>query len=150
MTTSVGERLSIEEKGRIMANSISKGLIYADILTAMQALNTYKENPKLKDIKNICAYHLQQATEKLIKAQIYSSDFQYNNRDLYTHDIAALISYVDANQIPFEIPKMIEQNCHVITSWEAGSRYDIHFSVRADTLEKHLQIISEWFASLNF
>ncbi len=81
-----------------MANSISKGLIYADILTARQALNTYKENPKLKDIKNICAYHLQQATEKLIKSQIYNSDFQYNDRDLYTHDIAALISYVDINK----------------------------------------------------
>lgn len=132
-----------------MANSISKGLIYADILTARQALNTYKENSKLKDIKNICAYHLQQATEKLIKSQIYSSDFQYNDRDLYTHDIAALISYVDTNQIPVKIPKFIEQNSHVITSWEAGSRYDMHFSIRADTLEKHLQIINEWFDSLD-
>ncbi len=131
-----------------MANSISKGLIYADILTASQALNTYKENPKWKDIKNICAYHLQQAAEKLIKSQIYNSGFEYDNRELYTHDIAALLSYIEINQISVEIPKLIVQNSHVITSWEAGSRYDMHFSIRVDTLEKHLQIINQWYESV--
>ncbi|MCD7745588.1 MAG: hypothetical protein LUI13_09965 [Lachnospiraceae bacterium] len=34
---------------------ISFGLIYADILTSRQALTTYKENPRIKDIKNIAA-----------------------------------------------------------------------------------------------
>ena len=110
--------------------NISKGLIYADLLTARQALSTYKENPKLKDLKNICAYHLQQATEKLIKSQIFNSGFQYNNRDLYTHDIAALISYIEKNEMSVKIPKM-------------------HFSIRVDTLERHLRIINEWFDSLN-
>ena len=132
-----------------MPNNISKGLIYADLLTARQALSTYKENPKLKDLKNICAYHLQQATEKLIKSQIFNSGFQYNNRDLYTHDIAALISYIEKNEMSVKIPKIIEQNSHIITSWEAGSRYDMHFSIRVDTLERHLRIINEWFDSLN-
>lgn len=56
---------------------ISYGLIYADILTSRQALTTYKENPRIKDIKNIAAYHLQQAVEKLIKVQIYRSGFPY-------------------------------------------------------------------------
>ena len=149
MKISVVERLYIAGKWKGMSNNISKGLIYADILTARQALNTYKENPKLKDIKNICAYHLQQATEKLIKSQILKSGFRYDNRALYTHDIAALVSYVEKNNVSIVIPKIIEQNSHIITSWEAGSRYDMHFSIRVDTLEKYLQVISGWYDSLN-
>ena len=108
-------------------HKISSGLIYADILTARQALNTYKESPKLKDIKNICAYHLQQATEKLIKSQIYSSGFKYNDRDLYTHNIAVLIAYAEKNNISVEIPQFIETNSHIITSWEADMIYIFQF-----------------------
>ena len=129
-------------------HKLSRGLIYADILTARQALNTYKENSKIKDIKNICAYHLQQAVEKLIKAQIYISGYQYNERDLYTHNIAALIAYIEKNSIPVIIPHFIDINSHIITSWEAGSRYDMHFSIRADTLEKYLRVIDEWYESV--
>ena len=118
-------------------HKLSRGLIYADILTARQALNTYKENSKIKDIKNICAYHLQQAVEKLIKAQIYISGYQYNERDLYTHNIAALIAYIEKNSIPVIIPHFIDIN-----------RYDMHFSIRADTLEKYLRVIDEWYESV--
>ena len=42
------------------------GLIKADLITAGQAIE-YFEATSNKNIKNIAAYHLQQATEKLIK-----------------------------------------------------------------------------------
>ena len=49
--------------------TLTKGLIKADLITAKQAIDYYEEK-RIKDIKNIAAYHLQQATEKLIKYQI--------------------------------------------------------------------------------
>ncbi|MCC8050571.1 MAG: HEPN domain-containing protein [Clostridiales bacterium] len=127
---------------------ISSGLIYADILTARQALATYKENPRIKDIKNIAAYHLQQAAEKMIKAQIYRSGHPYKDREMYTHNLALLIAYTERNNIAVYIPEHIRKNSHIITGWEAGSRYDIHFSVRIDTLEKCLEVIEEWYKSI--
>ena len=50
--------------------TLSKGLIRADIIAAKQAIE-YFESKKIRDMKNIAAYHLQQAAEKLIKIQIY-------------------------------------------------------------------------------
>jgi len=50
---------------------LSKGIIRADILAARRAIEDFEETG-IKDIKNIAAYHLQQASEKLIKLQIYS------------------------------------------------------------------------------
>ena len=49
---------------------LTKGLIKADIIAARQAMEYFGQT-KNKDIKNIAAYHLQQAAEKLIKIQIY-------------------------------------------------------------------------------
>lgn len=104
---------------------LSLGLINADIKTAEYALNDYK-NSKSKDIKNICAYHIQQASEKLIKYQIYQNMKQPGNREMYTHDIGKLLRYVKTNNISIIIPDYITQNEDTITAWEAGSRYDLH------------------------
>ena len=49
---------------------LSKGLIQGDILAAKQAIEYY-EKRKNKNIKNVAAFHLQQAAEKMIKIQIY-------------------------------------------------------------------------------
>ena len=49
---------------------LSKGLIKADIIASKQAIE-YFEEKHIKDIKNIAAYHLQQATEKLINFSYY-------------------------------------------------------------------------------
>ncbi len=45
---------------------LSKGIIKADIIAAKQAID-YFEAQHIRDLKSIAAYHLQQATEKLIK-----------------------------------------------------------------------------------
>lgn len=71
---------------------LAKGLIKADIIAAKQAIDYYDTNG-IKDIKNVAAYHLQQATEKLIKYQIYRSGETINNSQMYTHNIERLIVY---------------------------------------------------------
>lgn len=43
-----------------MTLSLTKGLIKADIIAARQAIE-YFEQKQIKDIKNVAAYHLQQA-----------------------------------------------------------------------------------------
>ena len=124
---------------------LSTGIIQADIIMARQALNIYKENTKLKDVKNMCAYHLQQAVEKLVKIQIYKSGIAYDNKSMYSHNIRALLVYAESKEIPIIIPKLIKENASIITKWEAGSRYDLHFSIRIDTLEKYFLEVEKWY-----
>lgn len=67
-----------------------------------------------------------------------------NNAQMYTHQIEKLILYADSLGINPIIPDYIRENSLVITAWEAGSRYDIGFSIRIDTLKKCYEIIDEW------
>ena len=123
--------------------SLTKGLIMADIIAARQAIAYYDEK-RIKDIKNIAAYHLQQAAEKLIKIQIYQGVSGINNRELYTHDLRRLTGYANTQGITLVVPEYIQNHMISITDWEAGSRYDIGFSVRIDVLKKTLEVISQW------
>ena len=123
--------------------TLSKGLIKADILTAKQAIETFEEK-KLKDIKNIAAYHLQQATEKMIKYQIYKSISNPNNRQMYTHDISRIKAYAELEGVTLIIPQYVLEHMNTITDWEAGSRYDIGFSIRIDTLKRCYEVIEKW------
>ncbi len=65
---------------------LTMSLIRADIIAAEQAINYY-ETTGAKDIKNIAAYHIQQAAEKLIKIQIYANASNINYAAIYTHNI---------------------------------------------------------------
>ena len=123
--------------------NLSKGLIKADIVAARQAID-YFNSKKIKDIKNVAAFHLQQASEKLIKYQIYHQVSSVDNRRMYTHDLSRLMDYAAAENIGLYIPKYIREHVNQITEWEAGSRYDISFSVRIDTLKKCYDIVKEW------
>ncbi len=125
-------------------NEISKGIIKADIISARQAIEYFVAKGN-KDIKNIAAYHLQQAAEKLIKYQIYESDATIDNAKLYTHNIEALILYADSLNIQLSVPKLIRDNSLVITKWETGSRYGLGLSIRIDTLQKYFNIIDAWY-----
>ena len=58
---------------------LTKGLIKADIIAARQAMEYFGQT-RNKDIKNIAAYHLQQAAEKLIKIQIYKLQQSTDNK----------------------------------------------------------------------
>lgn len=122
---------------------LNMALIKADILMAKQGINLFEQNG-IREVKNMTAYHLQQAAEKLIKIQIYRSGVEYNNRQLYVHNLVSLITYGRALGIEIIIPKEIDDNALVITDWEAGSRYDLHFSIRIDTLKKMYGVIMNW------
>ena len=122
---------------------LTKGLIRADIIAAQQAIAFFEEK-KVKDIKNIAAYHLQQASEKIIKYQIYKVLSDTDNRKMYTHDLSKLREYADSEGIPLIVPEYIDDHLNSITDWEAGSRYDIGFSIRIDTLKKCAEVIEAW------
>lgn len=114
---------------------------------ARQGIELYK-NKELKEIKNQAAYHLQQAAEKLIKIQIYKSGVTYHNKSLYVHNLKSLISYTDSLQIEAIIPINIRKHALIITDWEVSGRYDIHFSVKINSLEKYYREISKWYDAL--
>lgn len=126
---------------------LNMALIKADILMAKQGIALFESNG-IKEVKNMVAYHLQQAAEKLIKIQIYRSGIEYSNRKLYVHNLITLINYAQSLQIDFLLPKKIDNNALTITDWEAGSRYDLHFSVRIDTLKGIYNIIEDWYKEI--
>ncbi len=124
----------------------SKGIIKADIIAARQAIEYFEEH-KTKDIKNIAGYHLQQASEKIIKNQIYEQldDESIDFNKMFVHDLDKLIAYANSENIKLNIPKYIVSNRNEISKWEAGSRYELGISVRIDTLKKTYNVISEWY-----
>lgn len=91
---------------------------------------------------------MQQAAEKLIKIQIYCKCISYDNYKLYTHNIEKLIIYADSLAIGAVVPKYVRDNSLIITDWEAGSRYDVGFSIRIDTLKKCSNEIQKWYEIL--
>lgn len=127
--------------------TLTMALIKADIIAAQQAIDYFKEH-NAKDIKNIAAYHLQQAAEKLIKIQIYAKADSYNNASMFTHNLEKLIAYAQSLNIDVVVPKYIDDNSLILTNWEAGSRYDVGFQIRIDTLTKALSEIEKWYDEL--
>lgn len=125
--------------------TLSKGIIKADIISAKQAIEYFESNSSVKSIKNIAAYHLQQAVEKLIKFQIYKSGVTISNSRMYTHNIERLVIYGDSLGINLDVPDYIRERSLLITDWEAGSRYDVGFSIRIDTLKKTYEVVEKWF-----
>lgn len=126
---------------------LNMALIKADILMAKQGISLFEQNG-IREIKNMTAYHLQQAAEKLIKIQIYRSGIEYNNKQLYIHNLVSLIRYAKSLGIEILIPKEIDENALDITDWEAGSRYDLHFSIRIDKLKKIYSVIWNWYEAV--
>ena len=127
---------------------LTKGIIRADIIAAKQAIE-YFDKKGIKDIKNVAAYHLQQAAEKLIKYQIYQSiGTNVSIKQMYTHDLSKLIEYADAEGIYLVVPEYIAAHINSITDWEAGSRYSISFSVRIDSLKKCYEVIDKWLKAV--
>lgn len=127
--------------------TLTKGLIKADIITAKQAIEYYQEH-RIKDIKNVAAYHIQQAIEKIIKYQIYKSGKEINNSQMYTHNIERLIVYGETLNINLDVPEYVRKNSIKISDWEAGSRYSVAFSIRIDTLMTVYDVVTEWFERL--
>ena len=129
-------------------NDLSMNMALADIKSAEAILKDSPNTQIPKYMKGLCAYHLQQAAEKLIKIQIYSTGIPVNNARMYKHALIALLQYAQSLGIVINIPKYISNNAKTITDWESLGRYDIHVVVRTDTLNKCLKILNEWYEDL--
>ena len=124
--------------------------IEADILSAEDAIKRAEKLPpaKAKYIKGLAGYHLQQASEKMIKIQLYASGHKLNYAKLYKHSLDDLIIYANSLGISLILPAYIDKYKTVITDWEATGRYDLHFVVKLAQLKKCDQVIKEWYEEL--
>jgi len=131
-------------------NPLSMGQIEADIFMAESAMEkaTTLSSKRGKYFRGQAGYHLQQAAEKMIKIQIYESGLQLNNARMYRHSLDDLMTYAQSLNISLDIPKWVKQKRFAISEWEAEGRYDLHFVVRLDTLQKCYQELQTWFKRL--
>ena len=123
---------------------LSKSL--ACIIMAKQALHNYK-TVKIKDMKNIAAYNMQQSIEYIIRQKIYNCGKYTKNSQIYDHNIDRMIKKYC---VPYgiDVPVKIRKNANIYTLWEAESRYDSDFSVRIDTLYATIRVIEEWLMEI--
>ena len=63
---------------------------------------------------------------------------------MYVHDLSKLVEYAEVEGLELNVPKYIREHINSITEWEAGSRYDIGFSIRIDSLKRCYEVIEEW------
>ena len=59
-------------------------------------------------------------------------------------DISRIKAYAESEGITLIIPQYVLEHMNTITDWEAGSRYDIGFSIRIDTLKRCYEVIEKW------
>lgn len=119
----------------------------ADIRAAKSALEAVKaKEGNEKATKGIAAYHAQQAIEKILKSEIYKAAPDISSRKMYTHKIYDLCAIAESYGI--KVPKGIKDNAYKYSDWEAAGRYDLHFSVRTDSVEKALRLAEEWLEEI--
>lgn len=115
----------------------------ADIRASYSAIEAVREKKgNEKATKAIAAYHAQQAIEKILKAEIYRIDPDISPRKMYTHKIYDLCDIAQTYGI--KIPKEVKEKSYMYSDWEAAGRYDLHFTVRTDSIEKALQLAENW------
>ena len=126
------------------------GQIEADLFMAKTAIQKAESlsSKAGKYYRGLAGYHLQQAAEKLIKIQIYDSGVKVNNAKMYKHSLDALITYAESIGVVLNVPKWIDKKKYTITTWEAEGRYDLHFVVRLDTLNRCYTEIEQWSEAL--
>lgn len=119
----------------------------ADIRASKSALEAVRaKEGNEKATKGIAAYHAQQAIEKLLKSEIYKADPGISPRKMYTHKIYDLCAIAESYGI--EVPKGIKDNAYKYSDWEAAGRYELHFSVRTDSVEKALRLVEKWMKEI--
>lgn len=119
----------------------------ADIRASRSALEAVRaKEGNEKATKGIAAYHAQQAIEKIIKAEIYRVNPDISHRKMYTHKIYDLCALAESYGI--KIPRGIKNKAYMYSDWEAAGRYDLHFSVRTDSVEKALRLAENWLREI--
>lgn len=132
------------------ANPLTLGQIEADLFVAEALIEKVKTLPgrRGKFFRGQAAYHLQQAAEKLIKIQIYASGLGINHSKIYKHSLDDLITYGQSLGAVLMILEYVKRKKYIMTRWEVEGRYDIHFVVRLDTLERCLAELKNWYIIL--
>jgi len=127
-------------------NALSVAQIDADLFMAASAIRKSEtiSSKAGKHLRGLAGYHLQQAAEKLIKIQIYSSGVQIDYSKMYRHSLDDLIAYAFSLSIPLSVPSWVNEKKYIITSWEAEGRYNLHFVVRLDTLKRCYNELLQW------
>lgn len=119
----------------------------ADIRASKSALEAIRlKEGNERATKGIAAYHAQQAIEKLIKAEIYRVYPEISPRKMYTHKLYDLCDIAESQGI--KVPKGIKEKSYMYSDWEAAGRYDLHFTVRIDSIEKALRLAEKWLKEL--
>ncbi len=130
-------------------NNLSIQQARADLQIVDQIVNAIENNSgNSKFLRGQASYHLQQASEKLIKIQIYSNSSSIDYHKMYEHDIKKLLNYGSSLGITLDIPNDIEKNAMTITAWEASGRYDLHVVTKITTIKKYSRIIWDWYDDL--
>lgn len=124
--------------------------VQADLFSASDAIKRAENMPskESKYVKGMAGYHLQQAAEKMIKVQLYSSGMTLNNARIYRHSLDDLIIYAGSIGVSLSVPAYVRKYKSVISDWEAQGRYDVHFVVRIDQLKRAYKEISAWYEEL--
>lgn len=91
---------------------------------------------------NYIAYHVQQATEKMLKFQLEMQGEKYP----HTHRIGVLID--ECLTFGIEIPELIQDYDVVITEWATGTRYDSSFVTSKRQLLKVMECLENWFTDI--
>ena len=128
-------------------SGIGMPLVNADIIAADRVLIELQTN-RLKQLKSIAAYHIAQASEKMIKLQIYRSGVSVDNKSMYTHNLLSLVNYAKSLDIKVYVPQYFKNKLQELTDWEVKGRYDIHYVVRIDVLTRSLVEVKDWYSKL--
>ena len=127
-------------------NPLSAAQVDADLFMAASAIQKAEtiSSKAGKHLRGLAGYHLQQAAEKMIKIQIYDSDAQIDNSKMFRHSLDDLIGYAFSLGIPLSVPSWVNEKKYIITGWEAEGRYNLHFTVRMDTLKRCYNELIQW------
>ncbi len=111
-----------------------KGIILADLKMASRY---YDDSDK--HMRQLAAYHTQQAVEKTIKLKA-----EIEGLNLWGHDIRALIKSCDDHGIEIDVPDKIREKEKMITGWEAECRYYPVKAVRKDSIKRIIDEVTKW------
>lgn len=129
---------------------LNMAMIKADLITAKDEIDRAKtlSAKASKYIKGMAGFHLQQASEKIIKLQLYASGKKLDLHKVYKHSLNDLLLYAKDIDVNVIIPNYVMRNRELITAWEAAGRYDVHKVVKITQLEKCYTEIECWFDEL--
>jgi HEPN domain-containing protein len=91
---------------------------------------------------NYIAYHVQQATEKMLKFLLELRGHTYPR----THKIGVLID--ECLNYNISVPELIQDYDVVISEWATGTRYDSKFVTSKRQLKKVLDTLEKWFEEI--